>query len=129
MDKIPLPFWLALTMLIQEIIRRIATRKSHDTLSTQTADKVTSQIANSIPRMRAVSDEGMNSPTSHSGIFWKNRAEKQEEVLAAARRIIFSTDYTASRENLRAIEAILVPKPGESSDISITIPGKDRDKV
>ncbi len=112
----------AMQTVIQEWIRRKAAPVARE----KQADLTVQKLANSQSKFRAVSEEGMSSPTSASGIFWKDRAEKQEETLASIRRIIYSSQYDAGPKSMKAIESLLTPKPGESSDISITIPGKDR---
>lgn len=114
---------------VQTVILEWMKRKAAPLAREQTANLTVQKLANSGSKFQALSDENMSEPTSVSGIFWHNRAVQQEEQLAAVRRVIFSSAYDAGPKSMAAIEKIMTPKPGESSDISITIPGKDRNKV
>lgn len=119
---------VAVITAIQTVVLEAIKRKAAPIAREAQANLTVQKLSNSGSSYRAVSDEAMDDPTSPSGIFWHNRAVEQEKLLAAIRRVIYSSQYDAGPKACKAIELLIVPQPGESSNISITIPGKDKGK-
>ncbi len=112
---------------VQTIVLEMIKRKAAPIAREEQANLTVQKLAKSDSKFRAVSVEGMAHPVSDSGIFWKDRAERQEEVLAAVKRILVSSTYRDPAMAILAIRDQLASRAGAGdSSTHTTIPGHKR---